>query len=228
MALRSRKGGPLASTNDPDHRLLPCGAGLGSGPRHARARPRDRAIDPAQLRHERHVRQRGRGRHRRQPHEPPEHRHHVHVARRAQRAVRRSLLRRGKDVDEEGHRDRYGNLWMAYLLNTDGNVPIALSTDGGLTLTKVTEIVPTKPTGSKSPKNAASKRLRGSTKGVSGDQPSISAGPNSVWVSWTSFPSTVVEASGASVSGFGQHGDFSAPEPVPTSDGKGDYGDTAV
>jgi len=130
--------------------------------------------------------------------------------------------------DEQLTFDRYGNLWMAYLLNTDGNVPIALSTDGGLTLTKVTEIVPTKPTGSKSPKNAASKRLRGSTKGVSGDQPSISAGPNSVWVSWTSFPSTVVEASGASVSGLGQHGDFAAPEPVPTSNGKGDYGDTAV
>jgi hypothetical protein len=130
--------------------------------------------------------------------------------------------------DEQLTFDAYGNLWMTYLLNTDGNVPIALSTDGGLTLSKVAEIVPTKPTGSKSPKNAASKRLRGPTKGVSADQPSISAGPNSVWVSWTSFPSTVVEASGVSVSGLGRHGDFSAPEPVPTSDGKGDYGDTAV
>src|SRR2546427_2754889 len=130
--------------------------------------------------------------------------------------------------DEQLTFDAYGNLWMTYLLNTNGNVPIALSTDGGLTLSKVAEIVPTKPTGSKSPKNAASKGLRGPTKGVSADQPSISAGPNSVWVSWTSFPSTVVEASGASVSGLGQHGDFAAPEPVPTSDGKGDYGDTAV
>jgi hypothetical protein len=124
--------------------------------------------------------------------------------------------------------DPYGNLWMVYLLNTDGNIPIAVSTDGGLTFTKITEIVPTKPTGSRSPKNAGSKRLRGTTKGVSGDQPSIAAGPNSVWVSWTSFPSTVVEASGVTVSGLGQHGDFSAPEPVPTAKGKGDFGDTAV
>jgi hypothetical protein len=123
--------------------------------------------------------------------------------------------------------DRYGNLWMVYLLNTNGNVPIALSTDGGLTLTKVTEIVPTKPTGSQSPQNAASKRLRGPTK-VGADQPSIAVGPNSVWVSWTSFPSTSVEASGASVGGLGQHGDFSAPEPLPPSHGNGDFGDTAV
>ncbi len=130
--------------------------------------------------------------------------------------------------DEQLTFDRYGNLWMVYLLNKNGNVPVAISTDGGLTLTKVTEIVPTKPTGSKSPKNAAFKRLRGPTNRVLGDQPSISAGPNSVWVSWTSFPSTVVEASGASVTGIGQHGAFSAPEPVPTSNGKGDYGDTAV
>src|SRR6266542_431115 len=63
--------------------------------------------------------------------------------------------------DEQLTFDRYGNLWMVYLLNKNGNVPVAISTDGGLTLTKVTEIVPTKPTGSKSPKNAAAKRLRG-------------------------------------------------------------------
>ena len=130
--------------------------------------------------------------------------------------------------DEQLAFDGYGNLWMTYLLNTNGNVPIALSTDGGLTFTEVTEIVPTKPTGSKSPNNAAQKRLRGPTKGVSADQPSISAGPSSVWVSWTSFPSTAVEASGAEVSGLGQHEAFSAPESVPTSDGRGDYGDTAV
>ena len=43
--------------------------------------------------------------------------------------------------------DRFGNLWMVYLFNVGGNVPIAVSTDGGLTFTKVTEIVPTTPTG---------------------------------------------------------------------------------
>jgi len=63
---------------------------------------------------------------------------------------------------------------------------------------------------------------------ASGDQPSISVGPHSVWVSYTSYPSTVVQASGASVSGLGQFGSFSAPQSVPTSDGRGNYGDTAV
>ena len=49
-----------------------------------------------------------------------------------------------------------------------------------------------------------------------------------MWVSWTSYPSTTVEASGAEVTGPGQVGDFSEPEFVPTSFGKGNYGDTAV
>jgi hypothetical protein len=49
-----------------------------------------------------------------------------------------------------------------------------------------------------------------------------------VWVSYTSFPSTVMQAFGASVTGLGKFGSFSAPESVPTSNGRGDYGDTAV
>jgi hypothetical protein len=125
--------------------------------------------------------------------------------------------------------DPYGNLWMVYLLNTSDNVPIAVSTDGGLTFRKVTEVVPTTPTGSRAPESAAAKRLGETARGTaSADQPSISAGPSSVWVSYTSYPSTVVQASGASVSGLGQFGAFSAPESVPTSDGRGNYGDTAV
>jgi BNR/Asp-box repeat len=131
--------------------------------------------------------------------------------------------------DEQLAWDRFGNLWMTYLVNTNGNVLIALSTDGGLTFTKVAEIVPTKPKGSRAPGNAHPKRLKPSYKGrILGDQPSIAVGPNSVWVSWTSFPSTAIEASGAHVSGLGQLGTFSEPQFVPTSDGKGDYGDTAV
>jgi BNR/Asp-box repeat protein len=129
--------------------------------------------------------------------------------------------------DEQLAWDRHGNLWMTYLLNTDGNVVIAVSTDGGLTFTKVTEIVPTTPTGSKAPSGATPKRLRHRGNHFA-DQPSISAGPNSVWVSYTSFPSTVVQASGASVAGLGRFGSFSAPQSVPTSNGRGDYGDTAV
>ena len=95
-----------------------------------------------------------------------------------------------------------------------------------LTFTKVTELVPFKPVGSESPKGSSSKRLHPLK--ASADQPSIATGPNSVWTSWTTFPSTTIEASGASVTGLGQHGDFTGPQVVPTSFGKGDYGDATI
>jgi len=146
----------------------------------------------------------------------------------------RKVIGRGGDLgkiccDQQLAWDSYGNLWMVYLLNTDNNVPIALSTDGGLTFTKVVEIVPTKPKGSKSPKNSATKRLRGEGKGAaSADQPSISVGPHSVWVSYASYPAVVIQAAGAPVTGLGQFGSFTAPESVPTSFGRGNFGDTSV
>jgi hypothetical protein len=125
--------------------------------------------------------------------------------------------------------DRFGNLWMVYLLNTDNNVPIAVSTDGGLTFTKVTEVVPTKVKGLGSPPGGGGKGVRRAPKGsASADQPSIAVGPDSVWVSYTSYPQQVVQASGAPVTGLGKFGAFSAPETVPTANGRGNYGDTAV
>lgn len=105
--------------------------------------------------------------------------------------------------DEQLAWDRFGNLWMTYLVNTSGHVLVALSTNGGSTFTKVGDIV------------------------TNGDQPSIAVGPNSVWVSYTFFPGTQIKAFGARVTGLGQFGTFSAPESVP-SPGNGDYGDTAV
>jgi hypothetical protein len=129
--------------------------------------------------------------------------------------------------DEQLAWDHFGNLWMTYLHNVDPDTVVALSTDGGLTFTKVASIAPTTPHGSRSPKNAESKRtpLLGNH---FADQPSISAGADSVWVSYTSFPSTVIQAFGAPVSGLGQFGDFTSLESVPTANGRGDYGDTAV
>lgn len=99
--------------------------------------------------------------------------------------------------------DRFGNLWMTYLVNTSGDVFVALSTDGGLTFTKVADIA------------------------TNGDQPSIAAGSNSVWVSYTRTPGKQIQAIGAPVAGLGRVGSFSGPENVP-SPGNGDYGDTAV
>ena len=106
--------------------------------------------------------------------------------------------------DEQLAWDRFGNLWMTYLLNTNGDVLVALSTDGGLSFTKVADL---------------------QTK--LGDQPSIAVGPNSVWVSFTATPGKQVQAFGARVTGLGSFDSFTAPENVP-SPGNGDYGDTAV
>jgi hypothetical protein len=100
--------------------------------------------------------------------------------------------------------DRFGNLWMTYLVNSSLDVLVALSTDGGVSFTKVADIA------------------------TNGDQPSIAVGANSVWVSYTFFPGKQVQAFGARVSGLGQFGSFTAPENVPSPGSNGDYGDTAV
>jgi hypothetical protein len=125
--------------------------------------------------------------------------------------------------------DPFGNLWLVYLSLSSGNVPIALSTDGGLTWEKVAEIAPIKPKGVQPPASTGSKGNRLSKKGVaSADQPSVSAAAGSVWVSYTVYPSTVVQAVGAAVTGLGEFGDFTTPQNVHTAHGKGNYGDTAV
>jgi hypothetical protein len=126
--------------------------------------------------------------------------------------------------------DEFGNLWMVYLFSgSSGNVPIAVSTDGGLTFEKVAEVVPTKPKGIGPTGHVGSKGKGASMKGAaSADQPSIAAGEGSVWMSYTSYPAVVVQAAGAEVTGLGQVGDFSTPETVPTSRGVGNFGDTSI
>src|SRR5437016_12268621 len=75
--------------------------------------------------------------------------------------------------------DRFGNLWMTYLVNSSFDVLVALSTDGGRSFTKVADIA------------------------TNGDQPSIAVGANSVWVSDTSSKGKQIQASGAPVTGLG-------------------------
>jgi hypothetical protein len=119
--------------------------------------------------------------------------------------------------DEQLAWDRYGNLWMTYLLNSTGDVLVAVSTDGGLTWTKAADVVPITKTGDSQPKG----KPRGQVHLAKyGDQPSIAVGSNSVWVSYTSIPSGEVQAFGAPVSGPGIYGaffgpaGFGAPRPV--------------
>ena len=95
--------------------------------------------------------------------------------------------------------DRFGNLWMTYLVNTNGHVLVALSTDGGISFTKVADVV------------------------TNGDQPSIAAGQNSVWISYTASPGKQVQAFGAPVFGLGRFGSFTAPEAL-DPDGLGPAG----
>ena len=99
--------------------------------------------------------------------------------------------------------DRFGNLWMTYLVNQNNDILVALSTDGGRSFTKVADIV------------------------TNGDQPSISAGANSVWISYTGKGKNI-QAFGAPVTGLGKFGSFITPENVPSPGSNGDYGDTAV
>jgi BNR/Asp-box repeat protein len=127
--------------------------------------------------------------------------------------------------DEQLAWDRFGNLWMTYLNISSPNVFVALSTDGGLSWRKVAEVAPTTVTGNTHPKPRPHGQVH---LAKFGDQPSIAVGPNSVWVSFTSVPSGEVQAFGAAVSGPGAFGVFSQLETVPTQNGQGDYGDTAV
>src|SRR5436309_1264204 len=91
----------------------------------------------------------------------------------------------------------------------------------------VAAIVPVKPQGVSPPASSGSKG-NGGRGPLGADQPSIAVGDGSVWVSYTVYPETVVQASGAEVTGLGQFGEFSEPQNVTTSFGKGNYGDTAV
>jgi hypothetical protein len=99
--------------------------------------------------------------------------------------------------------DRFGNLWMTYLVNENDDILVALSTDGGRSFTNVADVV------------------------TKGDQPSISAGADSVWISYNSKGKNI-QAFGTRVTGLGQFGSFTAPETVPNPNSNGDYGDTAV
>jgi len=117
----------------------------------------------------------------------------------------------GHTCDEGLAWDRYGNLWMSHL-TAKGDVAVVVSTDGGRRFAKVTDIVPTGPHPTGNP----------------ADQPFIAVGPGSVWVSYASAPSGVIQSAGARVTGRGRFGRFSAPQNVPTRQGHGDASGLAV
>jgi len=120
--------------------------------------------------------------------------------------------------DESLSFDDFGNLFMTYLFTNTGQVPVALSTDGGLTFTLIARIKPTQGAPFVGKPNVPAK--------VSADQPTITSGESSVWLTWTST-GTIVQADGAAVTGLGKVGRFGAPEDAAGAN-LGDYGDVSI
>jgi hypothetical protein len=115
--------------------------------------------------------------------------------------------------------DEYGNLFMTYLYQVENVVPIALSTDGGLTFNVISNIAaPPKTPGKKTPGDN-----RGLFRYV--DQPTIIAGEGEVWVTFNA--GGPIFATGAPVTGLGQVGAFVTGQAVPGTNNC-TYGDIAI
>src|SRR3989454_6271881 len=114
--------------------------------------------------------------------------------------------------------DNYGNLFLTYLYNVEIEVPIALSTDGGLNFNLIANIA-------KPPKQSLSAggERRGLFRFV--DQPTITSGKGEVWVVFNGGGPIV--ATGAPVTGLGHVGSFITPEVVPGTNNC-TYGDVAI
>src|SRR5437763_5402885 len=103
--------------------------------------------------------------------------------------------------------DRFGNLFLTYLYETENTVPVALSTDGGVHFGVIANIA--------APPSAPGKKARGDRRGLFRyvDQPTITTGHDEAWVVFNA--GGPLFATGAAVHGLGQVGAFSAGEVVP-------------
>ena len=115
--------------------------------------------------------------------------------------------------------DEYGNLFMTYLFNVENTVPVALSTDGGLSFNVIANIA--QPAGLATTR--AARDERGLFRFV--DQPTIIAGHGEVWVIFNA--GGPMFATGAPVTGLGQVGSFFAGEVVPGTNNC-TYGDISI
>ncbi|TMF82388.1 MAG: exo-alpha-sialidase [Chloroflexi bacterium] len=114
--------------------------------------------------------------------------------------------------------DEFGNLFLTYLDSKAHDVQVALSTDGGASFRFLKTVEQANTQG-----NPEANKW-----GAPVDQPTLTTGHGSVWVTWKIFSSTKpVQASGAPVLGLGQVGDFIAPEDAPGSKA-GSFGDIAI
>ena len=114
--------------------------------------------------------------------------------------------------------DQYGNLFLSYMYNLENVVPVALSTDGGLSFHVIANIAkPPKPPGTKGPSRHGEYRYV--------DQETIVTGEGMVWVVVSASGPLV--ATGARVTGLGQVGSFIPAEVIPGTNNC-TYGDIAV
>jgi hypothetical protein len=115
--------------------------------------------------------------------------------------------------------DRYGNLFLTYLYETENVVPVALSTDGGLNFNLIANIA--------APPKANGAKAGGDNRGLFRfvDQPTITTGHGEVWVVVNA--GGPMFATGAPVTGLGQVGSFFAGEVVPNTNNC-TYGDVAI
>jgi hypothetical protein len=113
--------------------------------------------------------------------------------------------------------DSYGNLFLTYLFNVEDTLPIALSTDGGLSFHPIANI------SGIAKRNETGSERRGLFHFV--DQPTITAAEGEVWV--VVNVGGPMGAFGARVTGLGQVGDFSTDEVVPGTNNC-TYGDVAI
>jgi hypothetical protein len=115
--------------------------------------------------------------------------------------------------------DEFGNLFMSYLYETENVVPVALSTDGGMTFGLVTNIV--------APPSGTPTKSSGDNRGLFRfvDQPTITAAKGEVWVVFNA--GGPLFATGAPVSGLGQVGTFIPGAVVPNTNNC-TYGDIAI
>ncbi|MBO0775518.1 MAG: exo-alpha-sialidase [Actinobacteria bacterium] len=114
--------------------------------------------------------------------------------------------------------DRYGNLFMTYLYEVEDQVPVALSTDGGLTFHVIANI---------SRADLPARKRNGDNRGLFRfvDQPTITAAQGEAWVVFNA--GGPMAATGARVSGLGQVGRFHPVEVVPGTNNC-TYGDVAI
>lgn len=115
--------------------------------------------------------------------------------------------------------DEFGNLFMTYLYQVENVVPVALSTDGGLTFNLIANI-------DAPPKSSPTKSAR-DTRGLFRfvDQPTITAGRGQVWLVFNA--GGPMFATGAAVTGLGRVGTFGAGTPIPGTNNC-TYGDVAI